>query len=296
VAGGKATIIASVFAWGSGSSDTADFFYTSDASSPNWQYIGSVKPSGGQEQELKIAYTLPNGPNQAVRVQFRYEGSNSGACVAGDYNDRDDIVFAIKPAHPGSGPQQASYDSALTVPRCSEYGSKCDSVNLLNGRGTMSGGNEQNAPNTIDECADGNSGTYYVDESVEKIVVQSVDGSTMTEGRSATVIATVYSWSANSDYADFYYASDAFNPTWHYIGTKQPSASGIEEIEISYTLPAGENQAVRVNFRFWEVSGVEKDCYMVGEGIGGPGSVSTGLRDDRDDLVFRVKSNAGPFS
>jgi hypothetical protein len=53
--GGRATIIASVWAWGSGASDTADFFYAADASSPSWQYIGSVTP---EQVVLKILWFL----------------------------------------------------------------------------------------------------------------------------------------------------------------------------------------------------------------------------------------------
>ena len=39
-------------------------------------------------------YTLPAGALQAVRAQFRYQGTRA-ACAAGAYNDRDDLVFAV---------------------------------------------------------------------------------------------------------------------------------------------------------------------------------------------------------
>ncbi|KAL3784103.1 hypothetical protein HJC23_012735 [Cyclotella cryptica] len=300
VVGGRATIIASVFAWNTGASDTADFFYTSDASSPNWQYIGSITPPGGQGQDLKIAYTLPQGSNQAVRVQFRYQGTIA-ACSYGAYNDRDDLVFAVKsapnqptqapsltppPTQPaGGGPQQASYDSVLTVPRCGLYGSECDSLNFLKGRGKLRNGNELNRPNTLDSCVDGNAGTYYSDESLEQIIVRSgeVDGSgsgvDMAEGGRVTIVATVYPWSTGtSDYADFYYASDSSNPIWQYIGTKRPSGGGLQQLKISYSLPTGKNQAVRVNFRYKGSQGTNGAC-------------SAGNYDDSDDLAFSVKAN-----
>jgi hypothetical protein len=300
VEGGRATIIASVYAWATGASDTADFYYTSDASNPQWQYIGSVTPPGGGEQEIMMSYNLPQGLNQAVRVQFRYSGS-VGFCTSGSYNDRDDLAFTVakgtsqptqspvKTSPPteatGGGPQQASYDSGLTVPRCSNYGSECNSLSLLIGRGIVNNGNEPNKPNTLDSCIDGNSGTFHYDESIDKIVVRSgeIDGTgsgvDMVEGGRATIIASIYPWSTgSSDYADFYYTSSSSNPQWQYIGTLQPSGGGIQELKISYNLPAGTNQAVRVNFRYRGAQGTDGAC-------------SSGNYDDSDDLAFRVKAN-----
>lgn len=298
--GGKATIVATVWAWASGASDTADFWYSEDASNPSWQYIGSVTPPGGGAQELKISYDLPQGLTQAVRVQFRY-GGNIGSCTSGSYNDRDDVVFAvakgtsqptsapIQTAPPtklaGGGPQQASYDSSLTIPRCNAYGTECDSLDLLDGRGTMRNGNEANRPNTLGSCIDGNSGSYHYDESIDKIVVRSGNedgtgsGVNMVEGGQATIVATVYPWfSGSSDYADFYVAGDSSNPQWQFIGTKQPSGNGIQEIRMAYTIPQGLNQAVRVNFRYRGVQGSNGAC-------------SSGSYDDTDDLAYVVQAN-----
>jgi hypothetical protein len=38
-----------------------------------------------------MSYTLPQGINQAVRVNFRYR-----ACSKGSYDDNDDLAFAVK--------------------------------------------------------------------------------------------------------------------------------------------------------------------------------------------------------
>jgi leucyl aminopeptidase len=39
---------------------------------------------------------LPTGSTlQAVRAQFRYQGSAS-SCTSGSYNDHDDLVFAVQ--------------------------------------------------------------------------------------------------------------------------------------------------------------------------------------------------------
>ena len=39
-------------------------------------------------------YSLPVGSLQAVRAGFRYKGSAS-LCTSGDYDERDDLVFAV---------------------------------------------------------------------------------------------------------------------------------------------------------------------------------------------------------
>lgn len=62
------------------------------------------------------------------------------------------------------GAQIAEYDSNYKAPRCLLYGSECTSEQLLDGRGSMSGGNEANAPNTVDNCQDGDAGVYHSDE------------------------------------------------------------------------------------------------------------------------------------
>jgi hypothetical protein len=168
------------------------------------------------------------------------------------------VAYSLIPvsAAVAGGAQLAFYDSSYKAPRCLVYGSECSSDNLLNGRGTITGGNELNAPNTIDNCQDGNSGTYHSDESLDKIVVRSGDvsgtgaGELMQAGQKATIIATVYAWgTGGSDSADFYYSTDS-SPTWTLIGTKKPSSGGLSEIKIDYQLPEASIHRVRVNFRY----------------------------------------------
>ena len=97
-AAGKAvTIEASVWAWTTPSADAADFFYAPNANSPVWTLIGTRVPAAAGAQTLSIGYTLPAGALQAVRVQYRYQGS-AAACASGAYNDRDDLVFAVTSA------------------------------------------------------------------------------------------------------------------------------------------------------------------------------------------------------
>jgi hypothetical protein len=177
----------------------------------------------------------------------------------------------------------AAYDTRLTVPSCNLQGSSCNSGALLEGRGRLPGMVEKNQPNTLDTCEDGNAGTYGKDESIEKIVVRSgslnaVSGADLVEGANVTIIATLIPDSIDyaQDFADFYYASDALNPAWTYIGTKQTINGGKQDVRVEYTLPIGSNQAVRVSLRF---GGTPSSCYD-GENK---------EFYDVDDLVFRVK-------
>lgn len=88
------TISAQAFAYNS--NDRADFWHTSDAFNPSWDYIGSIYSQKENATEIiEIEYKLPQGPNQAVRVRYDYQG-NVSTCPATSYGDVDDLVFAVK--------------------------------------------------------------------------------------------------------------------------------------------------------------------------------------------------------
>ena len=181
------------------------------------------------------------------------------------------------------GLQTAVYDSTLKAPKCVNAGSGCDSgPSLLLGRDTMSGGAEPNQPNTINNsCADGTSGTFHSDESNDRIVVATTDGSALAAGKTAKVSATVWAYSANtSDALDLYHAANANSPSWVLIATIVPPAAGVQTLSATYTLPSGNLQAVRANFRYQ----------------GSPSSCSTGAYDDHDDLIFAVGAGAPGFT
>jgi hypothetical protein len=87
-------IDATVWAWTTPSADKLDLYYAASATSPTWTFITTLTPAAAGAQTLSATYTLPGGALQAVRAQFRYQGSAS-ACTSGSYNDRDDLVFAV---------------------------------------------------------------------------------------------------------------------------------------------------------------------------------------------------------
>ena len=185
-----------------------------------------------------------------------------------------------------SGAQSASYDASLEAPKCS-FGYSCDSGVLLKGRGTIINGVEPNRPNTLNGCTDGNDGTYFSDESMEKIVVSQASGITkdMAAGDTVTITATVFCWDdGSSDYIDFYYASNAADPEWNQIGERlQCPGGGLQTVTASHTLPTSESveQAVRVNL-------------MYTSSVPGQGGCTGGAYDDTDDLVISVVNGPTP--
>ena len=184
----------------------------------------------------------------------------------------------------GGGLQVAAYNSTFKAPACGSVGSGCDSgPSLLLGRDTLSGGSEPNQPNTIaSSCADGTSGTYHSDESNDRLVIQTTDGSNMAPGKTVTVSATVWAYSGyTSDHLDLYYAANASSPSWVLIGTINPTKAGAQTLSANYTLPSGgSSQAVRAQFRY----------------NGSASSCTTGSYNDHDDLVFAVGAGTPGFT
>jgi hypothetical protein len=182
-----------------------------------------------------------------------------------------------------TGTQTAVFDSTLKAPKCVNVASGCDSgPSLLLGRDTMSGGAEPNQPNTINNsCADGTSGTFHSDESNDRIVVATTDGSAFAAGKTVKVSATVWAFSSfTSDHLDLYSAANANSPTWVLIATITPTAAGAQTLSANYTLPSGSLQAVRAQFRY----------------LGSASSCTTGSFNDHDDLIFAVGAGAPGFS
>jgi hypothetical protein len=171
------------------------------------------------------------------------------------------------------GGQTAVYNSTLKAPGCSSVASSCDSgPSLLLGRASISGGAEPNQPNTINNsCADGTSGTFHSSESNDRLVIASADGGPLTAGKSAKITATVWAY-GTTDALDLYSAANANSPSWVFLSTITPSASGAQTLSTSFTLPSGGLQAIRANFRYQ----------------GSASSCSTGAYDDHDDLIFAV--------
>ncbi|ADO75261.1 S8 family serine peptidase [Stigmatella aurantiaca] len=170
-------------------------------------------------------------------------------------------------------PGFASYDSTRKAPICANVGAACDTGSLIIGRGTK--GPELNAPNTIgSSCADGNSGTFHVDESLDRLRIATVDGGPLLPGKEVTISATIWAWSTfANDKLELFHTADANNPSWTHLGTLAPTKAGSQVITKTFTLPAGSLQAIRGLVRYNGTAGV---------------SCSTGSYDDHDDLIFAL--------
>lgn len=178
-----------------------------------------------------------------------------------------------------SGQVVAAYDSSMRAPACTTVGTSCTSGGLLDG---TAGNQEPNGGlNAIDGCADGSSGTYHVDESVDAITVSSLGGGMLEAGGLVRIEAKVWAYGQGTyDAADFYWATDAADlasPGWNHIGTVPADGPELRTLAVEHQLSMETVQAVRVVFRYG----------------GSPGSCTGGNYDDHDDLVFAVQEGSG---
>jgi hypothetical protein len=95
-AGKTVKIEATVSAWTDPTQDHLDLYYTSDATTPNWIYLTTLEPTVPGPQVLTAFYTLPNGGNlQALRGNFRYQGTASSCGSNSGFDDYDDLIFTV---------------------------------------------------------------------------------------------------------------------------------------------------------------------------------------------------------
>ncbi|MFP2957627.1 M20/M25/M40 family metallo-hydrolase [Myxococcus sp. 1LA] len=190
---------------------------------------------------------------------------------AGNPETSSEVIVTVRNASSTAG-----FDPVLRAPRCASASNVCDSGTLLNGRAGI--GPEANAPNTIkNSCRDGLSGAYLVDQSNERIVVSTVDGTYFAPGKLVRIDATVFAYNKLNDKLDLFYAADANNPVWQAITTLPVPTKGLHTLSITYTLPeGGAAQAVRAVFRN---RGSQTPCME-------------GNYNDHDDLIFAVAPSA----
>ncbi|MDX2021168.1 MAG: M4 family metallopeptidase [Deltaproteobacteria bacterium] len=173
-----------------------------------------------------------------------------------------------------NNPGVAVYDATFKAPRCATVGSFCDTNALVVGRGANVGP-ELNQPNTLSSsCADGTSGSFHSDESLDRVRIETASGKPFAPGEVVNVTATVWVFSASSNFMDVFYATDASAPTWVLAGTVSPSGSGLRTMTVPVILGAGATQAIRTQFRY----------------LGAATACAAGGYNDRDDLVFQVQS------
>jgi len=167
------------WAWSSGASDALDLYYAADANTPAWTYLTTIVPPGGGQRVMSAQYTLPEGPLQAVRGNFRFLGS-PGPCTTGTYDDRDDLVFAVGPPVPGP---HVAFSAACTGLTCTFTDASTDNGGTITGWswsfGDGSNASSQNASHTFAAP-----GTYTV-----SLAASDDQGLSATRSSSVTVTA-----------------------------------------------------------------------------------------------------------
>ncbi len=150
VEGATVEVDATVWAWSTFTADTLDLYYAADANSPTWVLIDSITATQAGAHTLSAQYTLPAGTLQAIRANFRYQGSQS-PCSGGNYDDADDLVFAVGAA------------SVCTVDN------DCDDGDFCNGAETCNTGTGQCEGGTPPACDDGDfcNGTESCNETTD---------------------------------------------------------------------------------------------------------------------------------
>jgi hypothetical protein len=102
--GKSVRIDATVWAWTTPSADHLDLYYAPDANSPTWNLIATLTPTAAGAQTLSATYTLPSGGSvQAVRANFRYNGSATPCGANSGFDDHDDLAFAVSGGGGGGG-------------------------------------------------------------------------------------------------------------------------------------------------------------------------------------------------
>jgi subtilisin family serine protease len=117
--GGLVRVDAKVWAY-STKNNYLDLYVSGRVASPAWTHVATLQPSDTRAVVLSSTFTLPSGSDgvQAVRGVFRYQGTAS-ACSSGDYDDHDDLAFAVLAggASPPSGaPGTPSISAAYASP------------------------------------------------------------------------------------------------------------------------------------------------------------------------------------
>ncbi|GMU07883.1 endopeptidase [Corallococcus caeni] len=216
------------------------------------------------------AWNVTPGLSNLTAYYWRARATDS--CGAGAYSAASSFTTTNV-----CTPTVATYNATLRTPACGSV-CGCDTgPTLVNGRGTVSGGVEPNQPNTLGAtCADGSTGTYHSDESIDRIVLKTVDQGTITPGKQLTVDVTVWCY-GTSDQLDLYYTTNTTTPAWTAISTAQAcTAVGLKTFSFPVTVGSTTGQhAVRAQFRF---SSTPTSACVAGS------------YNDRDDLVFSVVS------
>ncbi len=229
-------------------------------------YVGGTLIGSATAAPFTATWDTTTGPNVSYSVQAR------AIDAAGNATSSTPVTVTV--ANPD--PETAIYYARLRVPACGAALAGCSSGTLLDGRGPL--GPEANAPNTIGGgCGDGTAGSYHADESLDGLAVATLDGSNLAPGKQVRITAKAWIYSTSFDRLDLFSAAAATSPSWTYLTTVTPTATGLQTMTATYTLPAGGPlQAIRGVLRYRE----------------SVAACGAGSYTDHDDLVFAVAQDA----
>ncbi|MFY1827991.1 endopeptidase [Myxococcus fulvus] len=243
-------------------------------------YEVQVATDAGFSSVVRSASTLATStwsvtPALTAGTQYFWRARAVDACGAGNYS----AGFSFTTQTGGGGtcttPPVATYDATLGTPVCGN-GCGCDTGTLVNSRGSQFLAAEPNEPNTLDGCPDGPFGFYHLDESIDRVVLRSVDGGPITPGKQVKVDVTVWCYDA-TDKLNLYYAPVSGFPLWSTLVTGlQCTGSGAKTFSHTFTVGSSVGQHV-LRAQFVEASSPQLSCTF-------------GFYDDNDDVVFGVSA------
>ena len=193
-----------------------------------------------------------------------------------------EVTYGLNPRTP-SGPETAVHSVAYGAPECSTGAAPCVvPTTLINSRNQLDNGAgnnaEPNQPNTLiaSPCADGTSGWYLADESLEAFTVTDLSNAARFQtGDTVRVDATVWCYGPAPDDMLYVYQTDSASAvSWNYVGSAGCSVSGAAEV-LSVTFTLGDTvgvQGIRVAFTYDSPAA----------------SCDEGDYNDRDDLALTL--------
>ncbi|HUT53750.1 MAG TPA: hypothetical protein VM658_10180 [bacterium] len=174
--------------------------------------------------------------------------------------------------------ETAGFNGAYLTPYCSTGQSPCSVPStLVNSRDNIIGAAEPHQPNTLlqSPCADGTSGTFNTNESLNSFVLTDLSSLYFQPNDTIQLQATVYCDTANwvNDRLFVYNSPSATSPSWNYRGNVACTGAGTRVLTLNFTLQTSPGYtAVRLSF----VRG------------GGVVACLPGAYNDHDDVVMFV--------
>ncbi len=199
---------------------------------------------------------------------------------SGGEGDGSEYNMGRNPLDPDDDAEIAAYDAIWTAPRCVTGRGIClVTEDLILGRDTMAGGPEPNQPNTIslDPCPDGTTGDFHSDESIDRMIVTDLSGSTFFAGDTVEVTVALWCWTdVGYDQVNVYNGDSASG--WTYLGGQACPGIGAQTLSVVGRL--GDHvgdQYIRAVFSYESP----------------PSVCDAGSYSDHDDVVIAV---TGPAS